>query len=587
MRILRLVAHPAGIWIGFVACLVFLFWPGLVHSQIPGFRDAFHFYYPQAVWLDQCAARGEFFPRWNRFEGLGTSVPGQVSTALYYPLRVLWLLPGLSLAQRYSVFALAHLLLACGGMRLAARSLALPPCAANLTGISFALSCPVFFQQHNLIYLCSATWIGFALAALFRWARTKTTQYPTSKKSLGPALRSAVAFGLATSLMFLAGDPHTAVNCYIVAVLGWLGVAITERRWPSWGWILGWLPLAGLTLVLVTAVQWLPAVRWSRHSLRMEPLVGTAPTPETFANKVQHPEEHAAVMEFVDGIQPGQRPQFEFSLSPWHLGTILWPTLGGHFLPHNSRLFSAIPAEGRMWVPSLYGGAIPALLVLACFRCRRTTGPWRRYQGWLWGLVVFALFTALGNYSPVWLARELATATGWESLQTGLPADSSISLYGLLNHLVPGYTTFRYPAKWTVWFSAGFSLLAGLGLANAQAHTKRACYPARIWRLALLLSCGVLLAAIWLMASESPWLQGHLPFDPLLGQASVLAIAFALALAAGVALLSLLLVRVLPLRAEWILGFTLLEMTLVATQWTCFVSPPFEASKTAEQTRPA
>ncbi|MEZ6078335.1 MAG: hypothetical protein R3C56_22475 [Pirellulaceae bacterium] len=167
--------------------------------------------------------QGDYFPTWNPSEGLGVSIAGQPSAALYYPLRPVWWLPGLDTAQKFSIFIVAHLLIAAVGMRLATRRLGLSDQAAWLAAISYSLSCPVFFQHTNLIYLCSAAWIGFALGAVF------TAMQATGRREL---LSSCIAFAAAASLMLLGGDPQTAVNAFIM--VGVLFVAVhAQCRWSA------------------------------------------------------------------------------------------------------------------------------------------------------------------------------------------------------------------------------------------------------------------------------------------------------------------------------------------------------------------
>ncbi|MCA9134508.1 MAG: hypothetical protein KDA45_15165, partial [Planctomycetales bacterium] len=395
-------------------CLAFLFYPGLIASRVPAFRDAYHFYYPQAVWLDACVQRGEYFPVWNAAEGWGVSVAGQPSAALYYPGRLLWLLPGLSTAQRFSFAIVAHLLLAALGIRYAAARIGLSRHAAWLAAFSYSLSCPILFQHNNFIYLCSAAWIGFAIAGLVGFLQ---------HRSVEQWCRSGFLFSAACCLMLLGGDPHTLANTLLVAggtllwyVAGWPR-GLGHRSGAMWGRAGGaaaWFACGGLLIATLTAVQWLPALRWASHSARL----GSA--------TAQLPELPAPLDTAWQDAPSSTHRLYDFSLSPWHLVTGLWPTLGGHYLPHNSRLFTAIPAEGRMWIPSLYFGLLPCLLLWLAFRrplCN--TRPLRL-------LALFALLASLGNYSLLWLLRELLRVLGGQDLSTALPKDHITSLYWLL-----------------------------------------------------------------------------------------------------------------------------------------------------------
>jgi hypothetical protein len=133
-------------WPVFAAAIAWLLSPFWLDSQIPAFRDGFHFYIPQAVWLDACYDRGEYFPQWNPNEGLGSSVAGQPTWQLYYPLRAIWFVPGLNLTQRFALFVAVHLLLAVGGMLRVGKELQLVPTARWLSAVAFRSAVPCCFN---------------------------------------------------------------------------------------------------------------------------------------------------------------------------------------------------------------------------------------------------------------------------------------------------------------------------------------------------------------------------------------------------------------------------------------------------------
>ena len=541
----------------FAATLVAIFAPGLFQSQIPAFRDAYHFYYPQAVWLDHCVAAGDYFPSWNRFDGLGSSVVGQVSSALYYPLRVISLIPGLSVASRFSLLIVIHLFLAGIGAYVAARALKLDSTPASLAGISFALSCPVFFQHNNLIYLCSAAWIGFCLTGLIEFAFNQRF------------LKGLLHFSFSLSMMVLAGDPHTAMNALIVSVLVLLGVSITSRAWRRAAAQASWFAFALALILSATAIQWIPAARWAQHSGRILDF-----SPQSVLNVERLETEHRELVETLDSFEIVPPPRFDFSLSPWHLPSVIWPSIGGHYLPNNSRWFTAIPSEGRMWVPSLYFGLLPtALFLLGAFLCNRNR--------WLFWISLFSLCAALGNYSPLWAAREIMALFGMNEVSNQLPADSVGSVYGLLTAIVPGYDAFRYPAKWTAWFAVAASLFAAASfqscLERPSVYHRLAKTGGRLVGLAsiAIAACG---AGLFLLEPESVALT--MPMDAWLGRADIKSIAFSLVFSGSIPLAVLALLRLIQserlraVRAESLVLLTLVELAACSLLWTCFCAPP-------------
>ncbi len=587
LRAGRLAASQALPWLAFLGCLAWLFYPGLVASKVPAFRDAYHFYYPQAVWLERCAEQATYFPSWNPDEGLGVSITGQPSAALYYPLRPLWWLPGLDTAQKFSLFIVAHLLIAAIGAHWAARQLNLSGQAAWLAAVSYSLSCPVYFQHTNLIYLCSAAWVGFALSAIF------AVMQATDRSGF---VGSCIVFAAATSMMLLGGDPQTAVNSFLIAGVIFATVcaqhlwSLRSRGQPTLltqradfsGFSLfarncGWLVAAAALFAMLSLVQWLPSWRWASHSGRAAPNISREPTLATPpSGTLAH---RTSLTPAVDAaLQESSSPRhhrYDFSLSPWHLLTCIWPTAGGHYLPNNSRIFSALPAEGRMWIPSLFFGCWPCLLfLLAAFK--KSQRPWV-----LLVIATVALLASLGNYSIVWILREMLSSLGLTTLAERLPADHVGSLAGLLNTCLPGYSMFRYPAKWTVWFSAAACLIAAtqfndLSVANLRQWTRRYRQTIGVCSLA------GLVAAVGLWFADAGfgvdhWLSQVAP-DRWLGPPNARSIAISLAIACLIPLLSFRIgslesalgKRLLPSIAL----ITLIEMTFCASCWTSFLPAP-------------
>lgn len=530
--------------------LVVLFSPGLFFSKVPAFRDAYHFYYPQAVWLDNCFQECDYFPAWNRYDGLGASAPGQVSTALYYPLRILWHIPGLSPAQRFSLFVVIHLLIAAIGIYCAVRCMNLDTGPASFAAVSYALCCPVFFQHNNLIYLTSAAWIGFAIAGLL-----------LSKNHFAI---SAFLFISAVSLMVLGGDPHTASNAVLIAIAWQATRCFLPTRLAVVTRNLGWLSAVAIMIVLLTAVQWVPAYRWAQNSNRIH-----ESSRELYAQELVS-SSHRQVIERLERFELSDRKIYEFSLSPWNLPTLIWPTLGGHYLPQNSRVMSSIPSEGRMWIPSLYLGLVPLGMAAYGF----TTCRAQRWFGWI---SLFALAAAMGNYSLGWLVREVATSTGFANVDY-LPSDDRISVYGVLVKLVPNYESFRYPAKWIVWFAAFMSLLAANGLASyVDPDRKGLGITTKVSRWAIVsISIAILGVGLTLsLGPDSSWLQDHQPFDTWLGRAQAVEIGKSFAIAALVPLFCLGLMRVFAAPSSTkFAAIALIEMCFVCANWISFVDAP-------------
>lgn len=437
-----------------------------------------------------------------------------------------------------------------------------------MAGATFALSCPVFFQHNNLVFLSSAAWLGFVLAELGCWLLWNEADVWQP--------RTAVLSG-GVAMMVLAGDPHTAVNVCIVAAL-----LIIVRGLTKCGLV--WLckSLIGLAAVVLlavglSAVQSIPSVHWAYQSQRW-----SGESQEVDSRLEAEEQEYApdqAVPSRLAKIlaEPARRSSdaiYEFSLSPWHLLTAIWPTLGGSFTPENSRSFSLIPAEGRMWIPSVFFGIVPLLLLIGGFR-----RPQDKQYRWLLHAMVFALLASLGNYSLGWFVREALTAMGAHSLSRQLPPDHFSSLYGLLVDWLPGYSVFRYPAKWTVIAVACATLAAATRL--AQLSSADLLRNSSVQRFVLVLSGIGLIVTLYcrLFANQLIGLRPRILPDAWLGTPNDSAMIHQWLIACAIPLLVLCLLAVVRWRARrlnlpvhaiftWV---SLLETFMVATCWCSFV----------------
>jgi hypothetical protein len=577
-------------WPIFAMAIAWLLSPFWLNSQIPAFRDGFHFYIPQAVWLDACYERGEYFPQWNPNEGLGSSVAGQPTWQLYYPLRAIWFVPGLNLTQRFALFVAVHLLLAVGGMLRVGKQLQLAPTARWLSAVAFSLSCPVLFQLNNWIYLCSATWIAWGLIPIMRLVCSKEARNHVSRWCFyGRIVGETATVGC---LMTLAGDPHTAVNFAILLFLatvfhcwhfcfgGSIESGQVRQDSPSYtspGYQRFWLPILTVSLLAITAFQIQAALPWFRISSRAGAEVACT---DSF---------HPAVAEILTDAKLVQ-PQrvFDFSLSPWNLPTVIWPTWSGHFQPTHSRWVQAIPSEGRMWIPSLYVGIIPALLALYV-----VFGSMRRKSSerFLIAIGVLSTFVAMGNYSLVWLLRNVLDWLGASGLEEQLSTDAKGSFYGILTAIIPGYDGFRYPAKWSVWMVASFSLLAACGfnrLVQGDFTDKRY----HRWLVGFIALSGFLCVAVLMITpfnsvrvAFQSWLQQAA--DPLLGTPDLNASINAVVRALIQPVLLLVVVWVLlsirsqssAIRTSRISGLvvliSLIDLLFIAPQWISSTAMPF------------
>jgi hypothetical protein len=163
-----------------------------------------------------------------------------------------------------------------------------------------------------------------------------------------------------------------------------------------------------------------------------------------------------------------------FSLRPFLLAYSLLPPAG--FKPEvvfGSRAFTEYIA---------YQGILCLLLALAGLLAPKKKWPWA-------ALALLGLFLAFGRANP---------------------------FYRLLYEFIPGFSSFRAPARWMLLYALGLSMLAGIGLDSLRSVSLRP-YP-------LLLGAGLLLLAPSLLLSPPP-IKALIPW----GSASLLGLGFILA----------------------------------------------------------
>ena len=123
------------------------------------------------------------------------------------------------------------------------------------------------------------------------------------------------------------------------------------------------------------------------------------------------------------------------------------PNAFGSLLPANTRISRLLPGDGRTWTPSIYMGTLVLLVIVLRIRRLRFRG----IDSWL-AITVVSLWLAMGHFGVVWLIQATTHA---------LPnVDSAIGgPYWWLYQFVPGYDSFRYPAKWLPFFSLGAAIV--------------------------------------------------------------------------------------------------------------------------------
>ena len=542
-----------------------IFAEALFGSGVFVFRDAGHYYYPLLKFVRDQWLFGRV-PLWNPYDNLGTPLAANATACVFYPGTALLLLP-IDFAWAYKLLILGHVALAACSAYCLARDTKSSREAATLAAISYAFSGSVLFQYTNLVFLIAAAWLPLALLAAQRMLVRRQARW-------------ALAFGALLALIALGGDPQTAYHAALLAAFyAWiLGRSESKIQNPKSKILL--LATACVAGVLLAAVQILPAVEFARRSGRSHSslprtvyeIPGYLLSPAAGPPQADSRWTDALTCRRLEPLSH-QQDVYQFSVGPWRLAEFLWPNVFGRQFPIHRRWLDALPAEGRVWVPSLYMGLVPLLLALSAMRFRRADP---RIVWWSWS-VLLAVLAGLGWFGPGWLLNEVRAAAGGDPARPWLVGPPCGGLYWLANVLLPGYVYFRYPAKLFSIAALGLSLLAAQGWDRAAsgdvARTRR-------WLLRLAgLSLMGAIVAVGVRPWWPQWFASVHP-DPVFGPLDALGAANDLGLAmlqtATVGLLAWWLLGRLDRGGRWVLP-ALLLLTVVdlglANHWMVATAP--------------
>ena len=317
-------------------------WPLVAGRELHFLRDLSGFALPAKTYLVERLSALEL-PLWTPHFGAGMPFFADVSNqALYFPNLLVLIAP--SPAHGLTWFVLAHSLFGMLAFYALARALAVGPVAAAWSAIAYGLSGYVLSISDNVVYLPAVVWVplGFRifLIALARRSHVHT-----------PLL------ALCLSQLVFAGDALNSVG--LVAGIVLLGFHSGDRR----RFAAAHLTIALVLCALVVAVQVLPTLELTAHSVR------AAPLPFDEASTWSFPP--MRLLEFV---------QLFFFGSNYPVPTLLDPGL--------------YPVSRSPWADSVYLGLATVGLAIV----GAVTGPRRAWPWLLIGAVALAL--SFGRHLP-------------------------------------------------------------------------------------------------------------------------------------------------------------------------------------------
>lgn len=216
-------------------------------ALLPGtqfcFRDVGDFYYPLLRSIHE-QWRSGLVPLWNPYENLGQPLAGNPTSAVFYPLQLIFFLP-FSFGVCFKIYILIHLPIAFAGLFLLARHWNRSVKASVFAAATYTFCAPVFSQYSNPIFLIGAAWLPWGIWAgsvllrnapvsfdffrfiFFRRTAEKNTESDNQSgneaiKAARPRSNSRRAIALLAVILALTvfgGDPQTAYVMGLLLVL--------------------------------------------------------------------------------------------------------------------------------------------------------------------------------------------------------------------------------------------------------------------------------------------------------------------------------------------------------------------------------
>jgi hypothetical protein len=425
--------------------IAFLFVPLMVQDEVPVFRDAGHFYYPTLHFEHQQWQQGRV-PLWNPQDELGRPFAADASAGVFYPGKLIFMLP-FAFSTCLVLYTALHLLVAAYTTFRVARYLKATALASIIAALSFSLGGAVLSQHANIIFLVSAAWLPLGLLYGLQLIRNENRS------------RVCVMLSICLALMLLGGDPQAVVHLIIVLLVCWFilprySPQVTTPEAPSrlpLKTLLATLSCVAVITTALTAIQLLPTLEWSQRSERnmrsssqtVFQWAGDRLKKNDFDNEIVAPK--------TTNRDHSQRV-YKFSLPPWQLAELALPNVSGKLYPQRNHWTFLLPDSQSIWFPTIYQGIIPLILAISVMTLRRRKDTIAAMLSWV---LMLTLFAALGTFSLGWIWNQIDPTTNI--------APRNFSLYWLITNIIPEYIDFRYPAKWFVLTSLMLALLASRG----------------------------------------------------------------------------------------------------------------------------
>jgi hypothetical protein len=211
--------------------------------------DLISYHVPMKWIVRQVIAGGEL-PLWNRFYFAGQPLAANPAYEVFYPPQWLIWLPSFHFG--FQLHILVHFVIAAWGMFLFLRALGARAMAATFGAAVLIVSGPYLSLATKLPLLFSLSWMPLAL-------------FCARKAILDRRRRDVAVAALVLAMQLIIGEPTIALQTWLV--IG--GYALWRRTDVKKS--LATVVILGVAAALIAAVQLVPAIDFTRDSVRSEP----------------------------------------------------------------------------------------------------------------------------------------------------------------------------------------------------------------------------------------------------------------------------------------------------------------------------
>jgi hypothetical protein len=212
-------------------------------------QDLISYHVPMKWVVRQVIAGGEL-PLWNRFYSAGQPLAANPAYEVFYPPQWLIWLPSFHFG--FQLHIVVHFVIAAWGMFLLLRALGARALAATFGAAVLVLSGPYLSLATKLPLLFSLSWMPLAL-------------YCARKAILGRRRRDVAVATLVLAMQLIIGEPTIVLQTWLLIS----GYALWRRADVKKS--LATVAILGVAAALVAAVQLVPALDFTRDSVRSEP----------------------------------------------------------------------------------------------------------------------------------------------------------------------------------------------------------------------------------------------------------------------------------------------------------------------------